>query len=78
MRMQLIHGMLSVFLMTACSPRLSNSNSYEKEGYQLVWTDEFNQAGKPDSTHWGYEAGFVRMKNSNGISRRMPFVRMAS
>jgi beta-glucanase (GH16 family) len=60
MRMQLIYGMLSVLLMTACSPRLSNSNPYEKEGYQLVWADEFNQTGKPDTTRWRYEAGFVR------------------
>jgi beta-glucanase (GH16 family) len=60
MRMQLIHGMLSILLVAACSPRLSNNNPYEKEGYQLVWADEFNQAGKPDTTRWRYEAGFVR------------------
>ncbi|HEX6429430.1 MAG TPA: glycoside hydrolase family 16 protein [Niastella sp.] len=61
MRFQLINGLLCILLMAACSsPRLSNNNTYEKEGYQLVWADEFNQAGKPDSTRWGYEAGFVR------------------
>lgn len=60
MRMQLIYGLLSILLLAACSPRLSNKNPYEKEGYQLVWADEFNQAGKPDTTRWRYEAGFVR------------------
>ncbi|KAA3439576.1 glycoside hydrolase family 16 protein [Rufibacter hautae] len=30
------------------------------KGYQLVWHDEFNTNGKPDSTNWGYEFGFVR------------------
>ena len=28
--------------------------------YELVWSDEFNTTGKPDSTKWGYENGFVR------------------
>jgi len=25
--------------------------------YQLVWSDEFNTDGKPDSTKWGYDVG---------------------
>ncbi|MBN1187968.1 MAG: glycoside hydrolase family 16 protein [Bacteroidales bacterium] len=29
-------------------------------GYQLVWHDEFDMDGKPDSTNWEYETGFVR------------------
>ncbi|MCG2617503.1 glycoside hydrolase family 16 protein [Terrimonas sp. NA20] len=29
-------------------------------GYHLVWSDEFNKNGKPDTTNWGYEKGFVR------------------
>jgi beta-glucanase (GH16 family) len=36
------------------------ANAYEKEGYQLVWADEFNKEGRPDSTRWGYEYGLVR------------------
>jgi len=28
--------------------------------YELVWDEEFNYTGKPDSTRWGYEYGFVR------------------
>lgn len=31
-----------------------------KEGYKLVWSDEFNKEGRPDSTKWNYEKGFVR------------------
>ena len=27
---------------------------------KLVWSDEFNYSGLPDSTKWGYENGFVR------------------
>ncbi|HTN07060.1 hypothetical protein [Agriterribacter sp.] len=26
-----------------------------KKGYRLVWSDEFNKDGIPDSTKWNYE-----------------------
>ena len=29
-------------------------------GYRLVWSDEFNKDGKPDTTSWRFEKGFVR------------------
>ena len=29
-------------------------------GYKLVWSDEFNGIGAPDSRNWIYETGFVR------------------
>lgn len=35
-------------------------NKYVKEGYRLVWADEFNQNGKPDPANWKHELGFVR------------------
>jgi beta-glucanase (GH16 family) len=28
--------------------------------YKLVWSDEFNKNGSPDSNNWTYENGFVR------------------
>ena len=30
------------------------------EGWKLVWSDEFSRDGRPDSTTWNYERGFVR------------------
>jgi len=30
------------------------------EGYQLLWAEEFDQNGKPNSKYWSYEEGFVR------------------
>ncbi|CAN5515649.1 hypothetical protein BH10BAC2_BH10BAC2_41730 [soil metagenome] len=30
------------------------------KGMRLVWHDEFNKNGKPDSANWTYEKGFVR------------------
>lgn len=29
-------------------------------GYHLVWHDEFDREGRPDSASWSYEEGFVR------------------
>lgn len=29
------------------------------KGYGLVWSDEFNYKGAPDSTKWGYNYGFI-------------------
>jgi beta-glucanase (GH16 family) len=30
------------------------------ENYKMVWSDEFNKNGPPDSSIWGFEKGFVR------------------
>lgn len=32
----------------------------EMSGWQLIWSDEFDRAGSPDSKNWTYEKGFVR------------------
>lgn len=32
----------------------------DKDGYELVWSDEFEKDGAPDTTKWNYEKGFVR------------------
>ena len=32
------------------------------KGYKLVWADEFNKDGAPDTANWQYEKGFVRNK----------------
>ena len=38
--------------------KVMNTN-HTNNGYQMVWNDEFNYSGKPDSTKWGYNYGFV-------------------
>ena len=30
------------------------------DDYKLVWCDEFEKTGSPDSANWRYENGFVR------------------
>lgn len=40
------------------SPDFNSPAKYS--GMKLVWNDEFNKQGKPDSSSWIYETGFVR------------------
>ncbi|PSL44204.1 glycosyl hydrolase family 16 [Chitinophaga niastensis] len=35
-------------------------NAQQKKGWKLIWQDEFNYTGLPDTSKWGYEAGYVR------------------
>ena len=47
----------------ATNPRTPDfTRAPEIPGFRLVWQDEFNTDGRPDSTHWRYEQGFVRNK----------------
>ncbi|MDO5987594.1 family 16 glycosylhydrolase [Flavivirga amylovorans] len=38
--------------------RIKKSPTYD--GYKLVWSDEFNYQGRPDSTKWAFEYGLKR------------------
>ena len=40
-------------MSTGCSDK-------DKQYTQLVWSDEFNESGSPDSSKWGYELGYMR------------------
>tara|TARA_R110002073_G_scaffold40547_5_gene114950 strand:+ start:49646 stop:51247 length:1602 start_codon:yes stop_codon:yes gene_type:complete len=48
--------------ITTDHPELVFERSKESpttKGYELVWSDEFNYQGKPDSTKWNYDYGFI-------------------
>lgn len=51
---------VSLSIMVACSHKLLINKTAEKDGYKLVWADEFNNNGSPDTSNWDYENGFVR------------------
>jgi beta-glucanase (GH16 family) len=43
------------------------------EGYELVWSDEFNVDGPPDPKNWTYETGFVRNRELQWYQRENGF-----
>ncbi len=56
----------SVGVLNSCTQqkKIASTPGLEKmesqQGYQLVWFDEFNNAGAPDTSNWRFEKGFVR------------------
>lgn len=49
-----------VIVFCGCRPAGSIGGAKDKDGYTLVWHDEFNKGRLPDSADWRYERGFVR------------------
>jgi beta-glucanase (GH16 family) len=60
MRLFYLFCLAAALGLGACNRHLSPAARYEQEGYRLVWADEFNKDGQPDTTNWDYERGFVR------------------
>lgn len=60
MRICLGSALAPVLFLTACNHHIAGTADYTKEGYHLVWADEFNKNGALDSTNWTYEQGLVR------------------
>ncbi len=40
------------------------AGAQERAGWTLVWSDEFDRTGMPDTNKWTYETGFVRNKEA--------------
>ena len=51
------------------------SNVYQAEGYKLVYADEFNKEGKPDTANWHYEKGFVRNEEAQWYQEENAFIK---
>lgn len=50
---------MKIFL-SAIAAFILLANSVDAKNWKLVWSDEFNYQGLPDTNKWGYENGFVR------------------
>lgn len=62
------------WLLTGCGSGNTSNNATETpdspyQGYELVWQDEFDIDGKPDSRFWSYEEGFVRNRELQWYQR---------
>ena len=44
--------------------------------WELVWSDEFDIDGLPDSEKWNYEEGFIRNNESQYYTRRLDNARL--
>ncbi len=51
--------MKQLFILLFALFSLSASAQYTP-GLKLVWSDEFDRPGPPDSTKWGHEEGYIR------------------
>ena len=50
---------------------------FASEGYRLVWADEFNINGTPDTANWQYEKGFVRNEEAQWYQTENTFCKNA-
>jgi len=48
------------FISFYCKAQRGNLPTETAGGYRLVWADEFNREGAPDTANWRFEKGFVR------------------
>jgi len=52
---------VACLLTLFCRPaRAQSAQNDTAGGYKLVWADEFNNEGPPDTANWQFEKGFVR------------------
>jgi beta-glucanase (GH16 family) len=58
-------------LLFSCSSLRKAADTYAG-GRKLVWADEFNYKGLPDSLKWNYEVGFVRNKEPQFYTQKRP------
>lgn len=51
---------LVLILLSGCDNQKSSSTKSTSDDYELIWADEFDYDGIPDSANWKFEKGFVR------------------
>lgn len=67
---------ICLLFLLICFSTFSYSQNSAKGKYKLVWSDEFNYKGKPDSKKWGYELGFIRNNEKQYYTSRKENVRV--
>ena len=69
---------LALLAISGCSAPLHSQTSFNK----LVWSDEFNYQGLPDSSKWGYDRGTgcpdVCGNTIPGTGKKMPGWKMVN
>jgi beta-glucanase (GH16 family) len=55
--------LVNIMVFSICLPGVARCQHIQSDTsghYKLVWADEFNQEGAPDTANWEYEHGFAR------------------
>jgi beta-glucanase (GH16 family) len=52
----IVSSLLLMFLFASCKDNVAGNND-DSSGMKLVWSDEFDYTGSPDSTKWNYDIG---------------------
>jgi len=55
--------LVNIIVLSICLPiaaRCQHIQSDTAGNYKLIWADEFNKEGAPDTANWDYEHGFAR------------------
>lgn len=57
-----VFSSICIFIVSVltCYSQTANDAKGETDDYKLIWADEFNLNGTPDSSNWNFERGFVR------------------
>lgn len=66
-----------LLLASSCSSTHSNDHvsASLSDSYHLVWNDEFNRDGRPDSTKWNYEIGLIRNQEPQSYQPENSYVK---
>ncbi len=64
-----------LIIISSCSIKTLNAttNKTSKDifkGYKLIWSDEFDKPGTPDSLKWNFEHGFIRNEEDQFYTNR--------
>ena len=71
---KLVLGSIAIIgVISGCksSKQTAAVNAFANDGYKLVWADEFNKDGKPDTTIGDTKKVLFVTKKYNGTSKKM-------
>jgi beta-glucanase (GH16 family) len=63
-------------VVVVCMIVANSCKTGNKEFTKLVWSDEFDNSGKPDSSKWNYELGFIRNNEMQYYTNRLENARV--
>ena len=79
MRLRSIHFGLTALICIGMTAMIARAESAAgeaarkemaaREGWKLVWADEFDYTGLPDPAKWDYEVGYVRNNEAQYYTR---------